>query len=131
MSSIKSKDTRPELLLRAALRAAGIRGYRCNLRGFAGTPDIAFTRQRLAVFVDGVWWHGHPDYFQPGKLSPYWDAKIAGNVARDAKVSTALKDDGWTVLRFWDVEVARSPADAVEAVVRALSMVPTRLQGES
>lgn len=76
MSSIRKTDTKPELALRRALRRHGITGYRLHARSIPGCPDVAFTRWRVAVFVDGVFWHGHPDYFQPGTKSPYWDAKI-------------------------------------------------------
>src|SRR5436190_9794598 len=67
MSRIRSKDTKPELTLRKALFEAGIRGWRCHPRTVPGKPDIAFTRWRVAIFVDGCFWHGHPDYFTPGK----------------------------------------------------------------
>jgi DNA mismatch endonuclease (patch repair protein) len=120
MASIRKRDTRPELLLRRMLRASGIRGYRCHLRAVPGSPDVAFTRWRVAVFVDGVWWHGHPDWLPHGRRGPYWDSKIAGNVARDRRVDEQLSDLGWTVVRIWDVDVLREPAGAAEVVRMAL-----------
>ncbi len=131
MASIKGRDTKPELALRKALRAKGIRGYRCHLRGLPGSPDVAFTRWRVAVFVDGVWWHGHPDYFKPGTRGPYWDRKIAGNAARDGRVDKQLKHLSWRVIRFWDLEVMDNPARAAARVSRVVNGQRRRLNGAS
>lgn len=121
MSSIKSADTRPELALRRALRAAGVAGYRCHVRGLPGSPDVSFSRWRVAVFVDGVWWHGHPDWLPNGRRGPYWDAKIAGNVSRDRRVDSALALLGWSVVRVWDIDVLRDPSSAAHRVIDALA----------
>jgi len=75
---------------------------------------------RIAVFVDGVWWHGHPDYFKPGLRGPYWDQKIARNVDRDAKVDEELRQLSWRVVRIWDVEVLKSPEAAASLVATAI-----------
>src|SRR4051794_7801325 len=83
MSSIMKTNTRPERVLRSALWAVGLRGWRCHVRSLPGTPDIAFLRARVAVHVDGVFWHGHPRYFKPARLRPYWRVKINGNRLRD------------------------------------------------
>lgn len=120
MASIRKKDTAPELALRRALWRAGVRGWRCHAK-MRGSPDVAFSRWKVAVFVDGVWWHGHPDYLPRGRRGPYWDAKIAGNVARDQRVNAELATQGWTVLRLWDLDVLANPADAVRRVVDALT----------
>ena len=120
MASIKKTDTRPELALRAALWRAGARGWRCHVR-VPGTPDVAFTRWRLAVFVDGVWWHGHPDYLPNGRRGPYWDEKIAGNVARDREVDEALDALGWRVIRLWDIDILRDPDVAAAFVLAVLA----------
>ena len=121
MSSIPKRDTRPELALRHTLVARGIRGYRCHLRSLPGTPDLAFTRWRVAVFVDGVWWHGHPDHLPHGKRGPYWDHKIAKNIERDDRTNADLGNFGWIVVRMWDLDILRKPDDAVDQVVAALS----------
>src|SRR5207244_367266 len=94
MSRIRSKDTGPELMLRRALFAAGARGWRCHAKYVPGRPDLAFTRYKLAVFVDGCFWHGHPDYFTPGKSGAYWDAKIARTRERDMANNDTLRDSG-------------------------------------
>ncbi len=120
MGSIRKKDTRPELALRGALSRAGIRGWRCNVRLPAGSVDIVFTRWKVAVFCDGVWWHGHPDYLPHGRRGSYWDAKIASNVARDRKVARQLRRTGWSVVRIWDIDVLSNPDRAARRVIAAL-----------
>lgn len=119
MAKIGSKDTKPELMLRRALWASGLRGWRCH-RKLPGKPDLAFGPSRVAVFVDGAFWHGHPDKFTFGKSGEFWDTKIKRNQERDREVDTLLMDSGWTVLRFWDFEVEGNPADCVEAVTQAV-----------
>ena len=98
MASIRGADTRPELLLRSALWRLGVRGWRCHQRTPGGKVDIAFTRWRLAVHVDGSFWHGHPSKWQPGRWEGYWDEKIKRNIARDAAQDQALRDAGWEVI---------------------------------
>jgi DNA mismatch endonuclease, patch repair protein len=121
MAAIRSKDTGPELILRRALRAQGLLGYRCNLRTLPGKPDIAFTRWRLAIFVDGAFWHGHPDHFRPGTLSDYWNDKIEKTKKRDRTQAAELESAGYTVLRFWDFEVKQSLDECIEAVLAVLA----------
>jgi DNA mismatch endonuclease, patch repair protein len=121
MARIRSKDTKPEVALRQALWAAGLRGWRCHPRAVPGKPDVAFTRARVAVFVDGRFWHGHPDYFTFGKSGDYWDAKIARTQERDRLANEALKADGWIVFRFWDFEVEEDLPRCVDAVGAAVA----------
>src|SRR4051812_18463979 len=90
MSRVRSKNTRPELALRRALWAAGIRGWRCHIRGVPGTPDLCWRGRRLAVFVDSAWWHGHPSRWTPGRHPKKWDEKIEANRARDVEVNARL-----------------------------------------
>ncbi len=80
---------------------------------------MAWRSKRLAVFVDGAFWHGHPDYYW-GQSGRFWDEKIARNRERDEAVNTALEATGWKVLRLWDFEVERDLAGCVEQVVEAL-----------
>jgi DNA mismatch endonuclease (patch repair protein) len=117
MARVKGQDTGPEMSLRRALWAAGARGYRCHRRTLPGRPDVAFGRSRLAVFVDGAFWHGHPDKYWQGRSGPYWDAKIARNQERDRRVDAELNDMGWRVMRLWDFEVAEDPSGAAERVI--------------
>lgn len=120
MASVKGRDTGPEMKLRRALYQAGVRGWRCHRTNLPGKPDIAFGRARLAVFVDGGFWHGHPSKYWPGRSGGYWDAKIARNQARDRQVDGELADAGWRSLRLWDFEVERDPAKAAARVRDAL-----------
>jgi DNA mismatch endonuclease, patch repair protein len=119
MSRIRAKDTKPELALRRELFRRGIRGWRCHAKTIPGKPDLAFTRWRVAVFVDGRFWHGHPDFFTPGKSGPYWDAKIARTQERDRLADEALTAAGWRVLRFWDFEVENDLERCIQQVLAA------------
>lgn len=119
MSRVKTRDTAPEMTLRRALWAAGLRGWRLHPRQVPGRPDLAWIGRRVAVFVDGAFWHGHPDYYW-GQSGKFWDEKIDRNRNRDVKVDRELRDAGWTVLRFWDFEVDRDEGSCVRAVRAAL-----------
>lgn len=113
MRAIKSKETATEIELRRALFALGLR-YRKNVRGLVGSPDIVFRRGKVAIFIDGDFWHGRRlieaglpalrDQFTPAQL-PYWQAKLRRNVERDRAVTAALTADGWKVIRYWESEV--------------------------
>src|SRR5690554_229053 len=107
MASIGKVNTAPEVKLRRALWAAGFRGYRLHRRDLPGTPDLAWIGKKIAVFVDGAFWHGHPSAFTPGKSGQFWDEKIRQNIARDERVDAELLESGWTVIRLWDFEVAK------------------------
>jgi DNA mismatch endonuclease (patch repair protein) len=105
MARIRSTDTGPELALRKGLFSAGVRGWRCHNETLPGKPDLAFTRWKVAVFVDGRFWHGHPDFFTPGKSGAYWDAKIERTRERDRHATETLVAEGWSVIRLWDFEI--------------------------
>lgn len=107
MRSIRRRDTQPELLLRSALHRQGYR-FRVDFpipvkEGRSPRADIAFTRQRLAVFVDGCFWHGCAEHSKPpAKNSGYWGPKIARNIERDAETNARLEAHGWKVVRVWE-----------------------------
>lgn len=109
MRANRRRDTEPERRVRRLIHAAGLR-YRVDLPvKLASTqlvrPDIAFTRARLAIFIDGCFWHGCPEHKgSPKTNAHYWTPKIAGNVDRDQRQTLALVQAGWTVLRFWEHE---------------------------
>jgi DNA mismatch endonuclease, patch repair protein len=126
MAAVRGKNTSPELALRRGLYAAGIRGWRCHYRRAPGKPDIAWPARKVAVFVDGAFWHGHPSRHKPGRSGAYWDEKIATNMARDRRVDAELRERGWTVLRMWDFEVWRDLTGTVERVRGALETLPDR-----
>ncbi len=115
MSRIKSRDTKPELALRRALFAKGLR-YRTRMP-LPGRPDIIFTKAKLAVFVDGCFWHGCPAHGTlPKSNKEYWTAKLARNRARDAEATAALEESGWCVLRYWTHEIAESVAPVADTI---------------
>ncbi|MFF0749013.1 very short patch repair endonuclease [Streptomyces sp. NPDC004267] len=120
MQAIRSRDTKPERLLRHLLHAQGLR-YRVAakpLPGLRRTADIVFRPAKVAVFVDGCYWHGCPEHYVPPKTNPgYWSGKVAGNVARDRDTDRRLSDAGWIVLRFWEHE---SPEDCASTVLNAV-----------
>jgi DNA mismatch endonuclease, patch repair protein len=120
MASIRSADTKPERLLRSALWSLGVRGWRCHWRGPGGRIDIAFTRWKIGVFVDGSFWHGHPSKWQPGRWDGYWDEKIKRNMARDAAQNGALVEAGWTVIRVWDFELEQDATAVAWKVIKTL-----------
>ncbi|GGO52181.1 hypothetical protein GCM10012286_56600 [Streptomyces lasiicapitis] len=119
MSRQGSRDTAPEIAVRRLLHAAGLR-YRVNVP-VPGMPrrtiDIAFAKARIAVFMDGCFWHGCPDHAtSPKANAEWWRAKLDKNMARDRETSRHLEAAGWTVLRFWEHE---RPEDVAAAVDRA------------
>lgn len=120
MSAVRSSDTGPELRLRRALYAAGVRGWRCHYDRAPGKPDLAWAGMRVAIFVDGAFWHGHPSRHKPGRSGEYWDRKIARNVQRDRENDKALRRADWIVLRVWDFEVARELLAVVSRIEETL-----------
>lgn len=100
-------DTGPELALRRALWAAGLRGYRLHRADLPGKPDIVFSRLRLALFVHGCFWHSCPtcNKTQPKRNATYWKNKFRRNVLRDQRNVTALKDLGWRVVVVWECQI--------------------------
>ncbi|REJ76213.1 MAG: DNA mismatch endonuclease Vsr [Acidobacteria bacterium] len=119
MSRIRSKNTRPELLLRKRLWAEGLR-YRIE-PDLPGKPDIYISRQEIAVFVDGCFWHMCPAHFQFPKTRPdFWRNKLKRNVARDAVVNLALKNMGVRVFRFWEHQVKDELEDVVGEIRGAI-----------
>ena len=119
MSRIKGKNTKPELALRAALWEAGLR-YRVHFR-MKGNPDIVFPKRKVAVFVDGCFWHACPVHsHMPKSNGTYWKAKFVRNMERDERVNATLRAEGWTVLRFWEHEVAASLPSIVSTIVSTI-----------
>ena len=121
MSSNRGKDTRPEVRFRKALYHAGLR-YRKNYSKLPGKPDIALTRQRIAIFVDGDFWHARGHQEHPGEQvasnKEYWRHKLSRNVERDCEVNDALTELGWVVLRFWESDIKHDLDACVEAVLK-------------
>lgn len=108
MQRIRAADTKPEIMLRKALWHKGIR-YRKNYKALPGTPDVVLTHQKIAVFVDGDFWHARGHEAHPGEQvasnREYWIRHLSRNVERDKEVNDALTEAGWLVLRFWESDI--------------------------
>jgi DNA mismatch endonuclease, patch repair protein len=130
MRANRRTDTKPELALRRALHKQGYR-YRKDLRldltEARVRPDIAFTARRVAVFVDGCFWHCCPEHgTQPANNTWYWEPKLARNVARDRIADAALSAAGWNVVRIWEHEPLETAVAAVVAALEASGRSPSR-----
>jgi DNA mismatch endonuclease (patch repair protein) len=122
MSRIKSKDTSIEVSLRKALWNAGIR-YRKNYRQLPGSPDIAITKHRIAVFCDGEFWHGKDwDIKKPRMKSnrDYWVQKIERNIDRDRKTDRDLFIMDWVVIRFWGSDIQNNLSGCISEIIYAI-----------
>ncbi len=128
MRGNRSRDTKPELAVRRLVHARGLR-YRVNARPLPHlrrTADMLFPRRRVAVFIDGCFWHGCPEHHVPSKSNrSYWVPKIAANAARDAETTRTLSEAGWTVLRYWSHTPPEEVAASVELHVLASNREPT------
>ena len=123
MQANRSRDTKPELAVRRLLHARGLR-YRVALapeKSLRRRADIVFTKQRVAIFIDGCFWHGCPEHGRAAfnRNPDYWPDKIAGNKARDLDTNDKLADAGWRVLRFWEHEDPSSVAEVIARAVRS------------
>lgn len=125
MARVRNKNTRPEMAVRRALWAAGLR-FRLHSRALPGHPDLVFTSRRLVVFVHGCFWHGHqgcPRHRIPKSRTEWWAAKIARNMQRDAEVHGKLSALGWVVLIAWECQTEK-PAD-LAALIDRVAALPT------
>lgn len=121
MQANRPRDTTPEVRLRQALHARGLR-FRKHYRPCVATRcevDVAFTRTKVAVLIDGCFWHRCPVHATDPKANgSWWETKLAANVARDRRNDSAMCDAGWTVLRFWEHEGMDHVVEAIELKVR-------------
>ncbi len=124
MAKIRGKDTGPELLVRRAAHALGLR-FRLHRRDLPGTPDLVFPARRIALFVNGCFWHRHPGCrfaYMPKSRAWFWQAKFDGNVARDARKQEELAARGWTVVTIWECETRDQ--DRLRGIIRERVMLP-------
>lgn len=122
MQGNRGRDTKPELALRRILHSRGLRYFvnRRPLRSLRRTADLVFPGARVAVFVDGCFWHGCPEHHSLARTnSEYWAAKVIGNQTRDADTDERLREAGWLVVRVWEHVPPVDAADEVEQAVRA------------
>ncbi|MGM1018269.1 MAG: very short patch repair endonuclease [Actinomycetota bacterium] len=121
MRGNRRRDTKPELAVRRLIHAAGLR-YRVDFAPIGGRSraDIVFTRARVAIYIDGCFWHGCPIHATyPKRNSDYWLPKLQRNVERDRESDARLQRAGWTVLRFWEHEASEEVAAVIVATVSA------------
>lgn len=123
MSRIRAKNTAPEKLMRSALSAAGIRGYRLHYVKAPGRPDIAFVGRKLALFVHGCFWHSCPHCARrtPRHNGTWWKTKLEANVARDDRKRRALIKEGWRVITVWECRLKAEPELEATRVARGLT----------
>ena len=124
--SSKKTDTKPEKLLRSALWKAGLR-FRKNVNNLPGKPDIVFPKEKVAVFVDGDFWHGknwtqRRSVLSRGNNASYWKSKITSNMKRDQDCTIQLRRMGWQVLRMWESDVCSSLTVSVKFILSAISI---------
>ena len=124
MSHIRSRDTKPEIIVRKYLFSCGFR-YRVNVRRLPGTPDIVLRRYRTVIFVNGCFWHGHEGcryYVLPKSNVDYWRNKIERNRERDRKDRIMLRDMGWHVIQLWECQLKPKVRErTLEGLVRTLN----------
>lgn len=121
MSSVRGTNTKPELLLRKALWRKGLR-YRLKSE-LPGKPDIVLARYKIAIFVDGCFWHNCPAHGSlPETNKSFWEKKIARNVERDHQVNALLEQNGWLVIRIWEHEIKQSIEKVIEKIFSFLAV---------
>lgn len=119
MSRIRGQDTGPELLLRKSLWKMGFR-YRTHYK-LPGKPDVVFVSRRIAIFVDGCFWHGCPVHgVRPKTNAAFWEKKIQSAIDRDKKNKVLLEKEGWTVLHFWEHEVEEDLEGLIKKLIHFL-----------
>ncbi len=119
MSRIKGKDTRLEIRVRSELHKRGFR-FRKHLKELPGKPDIVFTKDKVAVFIDGDFWHGYEFPTWENKVSDFWKRKISKTRERDAKNHSCLREMGWTVVRLWQHDLERDFENSIKRIVSTL-----------
>ena len=122
MKGNRSRDTKPELKLRRALREAGFGGYRLDWKKAAGRPDIAYPGKRIAVFVHGCYWHRCPicDPHFPNSNVDFWQRKFTRNKERDTRKKHELEADGWRVVEVWECQIKNDLLNSVGLIRDAL-----------
>ncbi|WP_202796901.1 very short patch repair endonuclease [Pedosphaera parvula] len=122
MSRVRSRgNASTELYLASLLRRSSAHGWRRHM-SLVGRPDFAFLGQRVAIFVDGCFWHKCPKcYRQPKSRKAFWIEKIRVNRARDRRVNKMLRAKGWKVIRIWECDLKRNPSRCIKRIIRAIA----------
>lgn len=123
MSANKDRNTKPELVLRKALRANGLVGYRLHFKKLPGRPDISFVSKRVAIFVNGCFWHRCPycNLPLPKSNTDWWKAKFEKNVERDKMKIAQLEDLGWKVAVVWECEIKKDVQKVVSEIQKIIT----------
>lgn len=120
MSRIRSLDTKPEIKLRKILWREGLR-YTKNNHDVSGKPDIVFRKQKIAVFIDGCFWHKCPEHYnKPKNNEEFWEIKINSNTQRDRKINEQLTNQGWKVFRIWEHDIRNNCEGVKSLIINAL-----------
>lgn len=119
MSQVKGKDTGLEKTIRSELQRRGYR-FRKHLGSLPGKPDIVFPRKKVAVFIDGDFWHGYRFTTWKDALSPFWQEKISNTRLRDQRNFRKLRKDGWTVIRIWQHQIKRNSEACIDRIISCL-----------
>lgn len=130
MSHIRSKNSKPEELVRKYLFSKGLR-YRKNVKTLPGCPDIVLPKYKTVIFVNGCFWHKHdcPRFVWPSTNEEYWRPKIMGNVERDKRNLAELQQLGWTVLTVWECELKKKVIDAtLDQLEKRLCKIGSEIQ---
>lgn len=123
MRCIPSGGTKPEVAMRLALVRNGIKGWQMHCIELSGKPDFIFKKKRLAIFIDGCFWHGCVDCYRgPKSNKRYWNDKLRLNKARDRKNSKILLSQGWRILRLWEHQVRKATDDCIGEIKKLLSL---------
>ncbi len=124
MSRIRSKDTKPEKVIRSLLHRAGLR-FRLHCRNLPGKPDLVFPRYKTVIFVHGCFWHRHEgcrDATTLGSRTEFWNRKFSDNIQRDKKVKAALEEMGWRVLVVWECEIKKNNTQLKYRILKELGV---------
>lgn len=133
MRKIKAKNTTPEIVLRKTLWNEGIR-YRKENKEIIGNPDISLKKYKIAIFIDGEFWHGYNWQEKKEKIKSnreYWIRKIESNIARDKKNNQMLYEQNWIVLRFWEHEIKKELNKCIDKIKNAIASQPHTLPSRS
>lgn len=126
MSQIRSKDTKPEMIVRRFLHGKGFR-FRLHDKRLPGKPDLVFKKHKAVIFINGCFWHGHAEckyYVIPKSNTEWWLNKIKGNIETDHKAIEKLKATGWLVITIWECELKK------DKLTNTLSTLPDRIKNE-
>ena len=130
MAAIRGSHTKPELMIRKALHAAGLR-YRLHVKELPGKPDLVFPRHRAVIFVNGCFWHRHDCHLfrWPATRQDFWQEKIGRNVANDEKACAALTDAGWRIATVWECALkGRTRPDFADTMQRLIAWIESEEQ---